>query len=328
MQKVLMAAMMTFGLAGAASAADLQHVNFALNYLVGGPATGFIYANKLGLYQRAGLDVSIQEGRGSSTTAQLVATGGADIGYAESSAVMQVKAKGAPITMFSAIYPINSMAIIALKDGPIKTAADIKGKRLAVTLGTSQAILLDPILKKIGLTQDDVQLMNIDSSAMAPVLLQGRVDAILGGATVHSNLIRNAGKDVNEMLYADLGVNLVGLTLVARDDRLKENPELFKKFAEASIEGWAAARDNPDAAADAVVEAFPAVKKDSILKEFKTAARFLCGGGSPRMGMATDANWQQTWTLMTQYLGLPADLPASAYYSQDYTPKGAPECKS
>jgi NitT/TauT family transport system substrate-binding protein len=319
---------LTLGLANAAAAADLQHVKFALNYLVGGPSTGFIYAKKLGLYERAGLDVSIEEGRGSSTTAQLVATGGTDVGYAEASSVMQVRSKGAPITMFSVIYPMNSMAIIALKDGPVKSPADLKGKRLAVTLGTSQAILLDPILKKIGLTQDDVQLMNIDSSAMAPVLLQGQVDAILGGATVHSNLVRNAGKDVNEMLYADLGVNLVGLSLVARDDRLKADPDLFRKFAEASIQGWAAARDNPDAAADAVVEAFPAVKKDSILKEFKTAARFLCGGGSPRMGMATDENWQQTWTLMTQYLSLPTTLPASAYYSQDYAPKGATECKS
>jgi NitT/TauT family transport system substrate-binding protein len=328
MNRALIAGALMFGFAGTAGAQDLQHVNFALNYLVGGPSTGFIYAKKLGLYEKEGLDVSIQEGRGSSTTAQLVATGSADIGYAESSSVMQVKAKGAPITMFSVIYPINSMAIIALKDGPIKTSADIKGKRIGVTLGTSQAVLLDPILKSVGLTKDDVTLVNIDSSAMAPVLLQDKVDAILGGATVHSNLVRNAGKEVNEMLYADLGVNLVGLTLIARDDRLKASPDLFKKFADASIKGWAAARDNPEAAADAVVEAFPVVKRDGLLKEFKTAARFLCGGGSPRMGMATDANWQQTWTLMTQYLSLPTELPATAYYSQDYTPKEAAECKS
>ena len=66
-------------------------LTLTLNFLAGGPQAGFMYAKKLGLYKDAGIDLTIEEGKGSATTAQLVATGQAQVGFADAPAAMQLR---------------------------------------------------------------------------------------------------------------------------------------------------------------------------------------------------------------------------------------------
>src|SRR5438445_11436426 len=83
--------------ASAALAADApKPFKLTLNFLAGGPQAGFMYGKKLGLYSAAGIDLTIEEGKGSATTAQLVATGQSDAGFADAPAAMQIRSKGAP----------------------------------------------------------------------------------------------------------------------------------------------------------------------------------------------------------------------------------------
>jgi len=71
---------LTIGLAGgSASGQGAKPLKLTLNFLAGGPQAGFMYAKALGLYDKAGINVTIEEGRGSGTTAQLVATGQTDV---------------------------------------------------------------------------------------------------------------------------------------------------------------------------------------------------------------------------------------------------------
>ena len=80
-----------------AAAQALTPVAFQLNFTAGGYNAGFALALQEGIYKKAGLDVTIIKGQGSGVTAQLVATGKADIAYADALAVMQLIAKGAPM---------------------------------------------------------------------------------------------------------------------------------------------------------------------------------------------------------------------------------------
>jgi NitT/TauT family transport system substrate-binding protein len=46
------------------SAQNLKPMKLTLNFLAGGPQAGFMYAKKLGLYKDAGIDLTIEEGKG------------------------------------------------------------------------------------------------------------------------------------------------------------------------------------------------------------------------------------------------------------------------
>jgi NitT/TauT family transport system substrate-binding protein len=99
----------------------LVPLTFQLNFTAGGYNAGFALALQEGVYKRAGLDVTIMKGQGSGITAQLVASGKADIAYADALAVMQLIAKGAPMKVVATIYQSNPNAVTVLGSSGIKS---------------------------------------------------------------------------------------------------------------------------------------------------------------------------------------------------------------
>lgn len=313
-------------LAVTAQAQTLKPMKLTLNFLAGGPQAGFMYAKSLGLYQKAGIDLTIEEGRGSGTTAQLVATGQTDVGFADAPAAMQLRAKNAPVKIIAPILQTNGFAIVTLEETGIRKPADLLGKRVAVQAGTAQTTLLDAILSANNIDPKKFNAINIDPSAFVGALLEKKVDAILGGADFHSVQIRDRGFKVYEILYRDVGVPTVGLSVIARDDKIAADPVLLTKFVAASLEGWDAARKNPAAAAEAVVKQFPTATKDQIQKQLEVDLSLLCAPGATALSRVPDKNWQTTFDLLTQYLQLPKDRPIGDYYTTALLPANPPKC--
>lgn len=301
-------------------------LKFTLNFLAGGPQAGFIYAKSLGLYEKAGINLTIDEGRGSATTAQLVATGQTDLGFADAPAAMQLRAKGAPVKIIAPILQTNGFSIMSLEETNIRKPADLVGKRVAVQQGTAQTTLLDAIFKTNGIDQSKVQIISIDPSAFVGTLIEKKVDAILGGADFQAVQLRDRGIKINELMYRDIGVPTVGLSVIVRDDRIAKDADLFRRFLDVSLQGWDMARKNPGAAAEAVSKMYPAATKEQIQKQLEVDLRLMCAPGAAGYGRVPDKNWQTTYELMTQYLQLPKDKPMSDYYTNDLLPAKTPSC--
>ena len=309
-----------------AVAQQAKPMRLTLNFLAGGPQAGFMLAKKLGYYKDVGIDLTIEEGKGSATTAQQVATGQTDVGFADAPAAMQIRSKGAPLKIIAPILQTNGFAIISIEGSGIKSPKDLVGKKLAVQPGTAQTTLLDAILAENKLDKTKLDIVNIDPAALVGALLEKKVDAILAGADFQSVQMRDRGFKVNDIFYRDVGVPTVGLSIVARDDRLKESPDLYRSFVAASLKGWDEARKNPDAAAAAVIEQFPSASKDQILKQLNVDLLLVCAPGAISLGRVPDKNWQTTFDLLTMYLNLPKDKPIGDYYSNDFLPANAPKC--
>ncbi len=301
-------------------------LTLTLNFLAGGPQAGFMYAKKLGLYREAGIDLTIQEGKGSATTAQLVATGQAEVGFADAPAAMQIRSKGGPVKIIAPVLQTNGFAIIALEETGIRSPKDLVGKRVAVQPGTAQTTLLDPIFAANQVDKEKVNVVNIDPAALVGALLEKKVDAILAGADFQSVQIRDRGYRVTDLFYRDIGVPTVGLAIIARDDRLKADPDLFRRFVAVSLRGWDEARKNPSAAAAAVVEQFPSANQEQILKQLRVDLLLLCAPGATALGRVPEKNWQITYQLLTTYLGLPKERPVTDYYTTDFLPATPPPC--
>src|SRR4051794_16535783 len=208
--KSLMSQLATIGTAIAgltiATAAQAQTpVTFQLNWAAGGPNAGFAAAVAEGFYKAAGLDVTIVQGNGSGNTAQLVASGRAQLAYADAVAVSQLVAKGAPMKIVSTIYQSNPNEVSALKKTGIKSIADLKGKKVGVPSGSSQTTMLPLFLKANHLTESDVNLINMPMTSMVPSLLQGQVDAILGSMDAYQIQLEAQGAELDNYRFADYG---------------------------------------------------------------------------------------------------------------------------
>jgi NitT/TauT family transport system substrate-binding protein len=256
----------------------------------------------------------------------MVATGQTDVGVADAPAAMQLRSKGAPVKILAPILQTNGFAIISLEESNIRAPRDMVGKRVAVQPGTAQTTLLDAIFAANNIDKGQVQIVNIDPAALVGALLEKRVDAILAGADFQSVQMRDRGFKIHDIFYRDVGVPTVGLSLVARDDRLKSDSDLYRRFVAASLQGWDEARKDPDAASAAVSEMFPSANKDQIRKQLAVNLALLCAPGATALGKVPEGNWQKTFELMTQYLQLPKEKPVEDYYTNEFLPAQGPSC--
>ncbi|MBO0905871.1 ABC transporter substrate-binding protein [Jiella sonneratiae] len=313
------------GLAGASllaatSAYADTDVKFQLNWYAGGANAGFAAALQEGYYKDAGLNVTIIQGNGSANTAQLVASGQADLAYADAVAVSQLIAKGAPMKVVATVYQSNPNEVEALKSSGITSIADLKGKKIGVPAGSSQVTMLPLFLDANNLKESDVNLLNMPTASMVPALLQKQVDAILGSVDDYHIQLDSQGADVTGFMFADHGVPTVSTSIFASEEFIKDNPDVLKKFISASLKGWGFALKNSDQAVADLKKTFPDVDTKLAAQQLAAIPPLFCSGGTKYIGKATDAHWSQTQDLLSKVGLLPEGKDPTMYYTNDYLP--------
>ncbi len=306
---------------GGANAAD--KVKLTMNWTADSAHLGFAVAQKNGLYAAEDLDVELEEGRGSSVAAQMVATGQTEFGFADAGAALNVASKGAPIKIISTIWKSGQFGIQSLEKSGINSPKDLVGKKIAVAPGTAMVPLVPVFLKANGIQESDVEIVSATQKAGLGMLVSGDVDAI---AETPENVVvplATDGVKASNMYFYNNGVPLVSLSLIAREDKLAENPELYKRFIRATLKGWQQAMQDPEAAVDALLAVFPDTKKtrDALLQSATYSFASACPDGSGDSIGVTDAKtWETIYGVMTTAMKFPTNNPISKYYTLDYLP--------
>src|SRR5205085_10847174 len=123
-------------LAASATVALAQDaVSLRLNWYMGGLHVPFYYGKERGFYKEEGIDLTINEGRGSANTVQVVAAGSDTFGLADSSSVIATAAKGAEIKSVMSLLNSTGFSVVSLASAEIKTLKDLEGKQLDVSPG-------------------------------------------------------------------------------------------------------------------------------------------------------------------------------------------------
>ena len=311
----------------AASAAD--KLKLTMNWTADSAHLGFAMAQKSGLYAAESLEVELEEGRGSSVAAQLVATGQAELGYADAGAALNVAAKGAPIRVVATIWKSGQFGIQYLESSGIETPQDLRGKKIAVAPGTAMVPLVPVFLKANGMSEADVEIVSATQSAALGLLTNGGIDAI---AETPENVVVPLGAEghaVGNMYFYNHGVPLVSLSLVAREDKIESNADLYRRFIKATLEGWRQAMDDPEAAVDALLELFPETEnsKEALLQGATYSFASVCpGGAGDRIGVTDDKTWESIFGVMTTAMEFPDDKPVTDYYSLALLPEDPATC--
>lgn len=311
----------------AASAAD--KMSLTLNWLAQPFQTGFFLAKENGFYEDAGIDLTIIEGKGSSSTAQITAAGKTDVGFVSGPAAITLINKGAPLTIISEVTQGNFQALASLESSNIKTPEDLKGKTVAVCPGCAQLPMLKGMLAKAGIKESEVDIQNVDQSAHISMLEEGKIDAVAGDPNTISIEMEARGNKVSNMFFKDWGIGLINYVLIARNDNLEKSPDLYKRFVAASLKGWRAVIDDPEAAISALQSQYPEIDLDreTLLRQLTQGIiPFICVDDSPGIGKASDDLWNTTYDIMTNYMGLEATVAVADTHTNDYLPDELPAC--
>lgn len=138
-----------------------------------------IVAREKGFFTEAGLQVELIAPADPNDPPKLVAAGKADIAVSYQPQLHMHVAQGLPLTRIGTLVATPLNALVVLADGPIKTIADLKGRKIGYSVGGFEDALLEAILERHGLGRDDVTLINVNFS-LSPSIISGQVDAVIG----------------------------------------------------------------------------------------------------------------------------------------------------
>ncbi|HET7885828.1 MAG TPA: ABC transporter substrate-binding protein, partial [Bradyrhizobium sp.] len=252
-----------------ARAAD--KVVLMLNWYVYGEHAPFYYGKAKGIYAADGIDLEIQEGRGSAATTQAVAAKTANFGYVDVPTMMRAAVKGAPVIATGVLLQTSPMSVMGLVEKNIRKPDDIKGKTVAITPADSMTQIWPLFLKKTGLKESDFTTVAGDGQTKLNAVINGQADLLLGYVMDQSMKIKDAtGKDVYPIKFADYGINMVSSGLVANTDYVKANPDVVKRFMDATTKAVEAAEKDPKGAAQSILDANPKGGKiDTLTQGFE-----------------------------------------------------------
>lgn len=161
-------------------AAAADKLTVLLDWFVNPDHAPLVVAAEKGLFAAHGLDVDLVVPADPSAPPRLVAAGQADVAlHYQPSLALDVDA-GLPLVRFGTLIETPLNTLIVLKDGPVKTLSDLKGRTIGYSVSGFEDAMLGQFLKSAGLKLDDVTLVNVNF-ALSASLLAGQVDAVVGG---------------------------------------------------------------------------------------------------------------------------------------------------
>ena len=255
------------GVALGASPAAAQKITFTLNWVAGGDHAPYFYAQKMGWYKQAGLDVDFETGRGSAASAQKVGAGQSQLGLSDMAGVLLFRGKGLDAVGIMNVYANSPQGLYWLKSSGIQSVKDLAGKKIGNPAGDGARTMWPALAKKVGIDPASVTWVNIDANAKLSALKAKTIDATTSFFNLHHVFARELGTDMGFLAWKDAGVNPYGNSIIANGPWLKANQDKADKFVKVTQKAFAECAKTPDPCIKALVEANGALKFDNELAQ-------------------------------------------------------------
>ncbi|MEP5151375.1 ABC transporter substrate-binding protein [Planktotalea sp.] len=138
-----------------------------------------IVAQEKGYFAEQDLEVEIIAPADPSDPPKLVAAGKAELAISYQPQLHLQIHEGLPLQRVGTLVATPLNCLLALADGPIKSPADLAGRKVGFSVGGVEEAVLGSILRHHGLSLADVELVNVNWS-LSPSLMSGQVDAVIG----------------------------------------------------------------------------------------------------------------------------------------------------
>jgi NitT/TauT family transport system substrate-binding protein len=236
---IMVAAVICASIVGRGDAGAADKITFVTDFGYNGRHAYYFVALEKGYYARQNLDVQIVRGQGSADAVKQVAAGTAQIGFADTAAVILARGNDQiPVKLVAIVYAKPPHAIYVLKESGIAKPKDLEGKKIADTAFSAVPKLFEAYAKAADIDASKVTWLVAAADTLPGMLTTGRADGI-GQFTVGEPLLAKsaAPKQVLALAYADVGLDLYGNGIIASDGLIKSNPDLVRRFVTATMQG-------------------------------------------------------------------------------------------
>jgi NitT/TauT family transport system substrate-binding protein len=307
------------GLAIVSGPASAQKLTFTLNWVAGGDHAPYFYAQKMGWYKQAGIDVDFETGRGSAASAQKVGAGASQLGLSDMAGVLLFRGKGADLVGVMNVYANSPQGLYWLKSSGIKDARDLPGKKIGNPAGDGARTMWPALAKKVGIDPASVTWVNIDANAKLGALKAKTIDVTTSFFNLHHVFARELGNDMGFLAWKDAGVNPYGNSIIANGAWLKANRDKADKFVKITQKAFAECVKKPEPCVEALVEANGAllVKNETDNWHLVTMLMSDETARTVALGWHDDKRMAEDYKLVDEYLRMEKPYDIKTAYTNE-----------
>ena len=282
----------------------------------------FLLAEERGFYKEAGLEVKIEQGRGSAATAVVVGQGNFDIGHINVTNAAQAIAKGVPLKVVAVYQHRSAACFIGVKDKvELKGPQSLKGIKIGSTPGGSDGLSLAVFSKINNLPEDSLDIVGLDGAAKRAALLNGTVDVVSGDSHAYAAILRGNGKEPAILMLADYGVPLLGFGFAVNETFLKREPHAIKRFLAATRRGFEVAAADPRAACVFIQSKVLVPGSVEQCVDYVTGLFALSQSPTnPGWGRQSAEEWKKLIATLKGVDEIKSDKPVSEYFTNEFVP--------
>ena len=308
----------------ATAALALEPVNFATDWKAQAEQGGFYQAKALGLYEKAGLDVTIRSGGPGVNIPQLLGAGAIEFGMGSNSFIpFNMVRAGVPATAVMAAFQKDPQVLITHPRDDIQTLADMKGQPIMVADATVNAFWAW-LRVKYGFENRQIRKYTFN---LAPFLVDPKAIQ-KGSATSEIYTIETKGGVAPKVfLLADYDYPSYASMVLAHNDWIENKPDLVQAFVDASMEGWRSyvfgdpspgnqliQQANPDMTDDIIANAIRQMRSRNMVRSDDTKTLGI--------GAMTAQRWQSFFETMSQSGVYEKDLDWQSAFTTRFINKG------
>jgi NitT/TauT family transport system substrate-binding protein len=297
---------------------------FALNWFPLGDHAAYWVALDKGYYAAKGLDVTLENSKGSGDTIAKVDTGRADAGLADVAVVIASKARGTTVRTIGMVFDKTPLNFFSLKSKPLAKPKDLEGATVGSPPGDAQRQLFPAFARLTGIDAGKVTWVNIEPAAKIAAVVEKRMDGV-SDYTTGLPLYEKAGGPGNfqMMPWADFGFDLYSMSIMASEKTMKEKPRQLRDFVEASYRGWRDVMADPAAAMAIFKKRVPEIDVEVLSANMKLGLELMktrqyAEGG---IGSIDDKRMCASVDLVNTYMGLPKKVDCKDVYTTDFYTK-------
>lgn len=281
------------------------------------PFVAAYVAQENGYFAEQGLDVSIRHSKGGGENLQLLLAGDIDITTADANSVLRKRAEaGAPIVALALFGQRGQQAFMALKESGIQSPKDWEGKRVGYKVSIPPDYLA--ILEAASVDRSDIKEIRVGFDPR--VLTEGQVDVLAVFKSNEPDTVNKLGFPVVIFDAADFSVPTLGLTYIATERLIKDDPGIVRRFLKATMKGMEFAGQNTEQALDIVLKFAPNEDRDHMrfmmLTELEDSASTMTNQNG--FGWMTEDQWKLFHDHLREFQGLGSDVEISKVYTDQF----------
>jgi len=308
-------------------AQPMQKVTFALNWFAVGDHAAYWVALDRGYYKAKGLDVEMQNSKGSGDSIAKVDTGRADIGLADSAVVIAAGGRGAKVKVVGMVFDKTPLNVWSWKDAPVTRPKDLEGKTLGAPPGDGQRQMFPAFAKLHGIDQSKVTWVNVEPAAKIPALAEKRVNAVADYTTGLPFYEKAMGKGNAVMMpWADHGFDMYSMSIIASEKTMKERPAMLRAFLEASYMGWRDVMADPKSALETFKKRVPEIDVSVIEPNMMMGLELMKTERYAKQGIGwmDEKKMCASVDLVNTYMGVPKKVECRDVFTNEFLAKIEP----